>query len=184
MNGGIIVGHVYDCGVPVENAQVCLSWLRGGGEPITIYSADADSDLDRARTLARGLGSDMPPPVTNLFTFTDRAGLFALEFQWWGGHIEAVDAPRAMLMVLTEERTTTRITARMRGHFPAHIAPAVSMSQVSAGLITNPTSGADLLGVAVEVWMILREIELPPIFVASPSADMLALIGDAEIYLH
>lgn len=186
MNAGHILGIVRQSGQPVEGAIIGLDWVRGGGEQLTVYGPDADGTADRLRSLRRGVSTEMPPPAVNLNTTTTSGGAFALSFQWSGTDLGiAVDAPRCQIFVIIEEHTATRWTMRLRGRYRVNMMPAVSLSQVSSGLIPNPTQTADQIGMGVDFYTVLRQIRRPMIglTVAAPSADMYALIGGVEISL-
>lgn len=170
----------------MAGAIVGLDWVRGGGEQLTLYPADADSAADRLRSVRRGLSTEMPAPLVNLHTLTTASGAFALSFQWFGGDLgTAMDAPRCQVFVLEEERSRTVVTARLRGRFIARMVRAVSLSQVSAGLIPNPAELADQIGMGVDIYTVLREIRRPMIglTIAPPSPDAYALIAGYEINL-
>ncbi|APR77092.1 Hypothetical protein A7982_02439 [Minicystis rosea] len=186
MNAGHILGMVRHAGRPVADALIGLDWVRGGNGPLTLYGPDADSTSDRLRSLRRGLSTETAPPAVNLNTTTSSGGAFILSFQWWGGDIGvAIDALRCQIFVLVEERTATRVTMRLRGRYTRPMITSVSLSQVSSGLISNPTQLGDQIGMGVDVYTVLREIRRPMIglTVAPPSPDMYALLAGFEINL-
>jgi hypothetical protein len=186
MNSGYILGIVRETGRPVAGALIGLDWIRGGENQLITYSPDADSTMDRLRSMRRGFGSDMPPPAGNLHTQTNSDGAFLLSFQWWGGQIgTAIDALRCQIFVLIEERTGQTVTMRNRGRFRAPMITTVSLSQVSSGLIPNPTQAADRLAMGVDFYTVLRGIRRPMIglTIAPPSPDMYALVAGFRINL-
>lgn len=186
VNAGHILGVVREAGRPVEGALIGLDWVRGGGDILPLYSSDADGMSDRVRSVRRGLSEEMPTPTMNLHTSTTSGGAFALSFQWFGGDVaSAMDSPLCQIFVLIEERSGARVTMRNRGRFQTHMVRAVSLSQVSGGLIANPTQLGDQLGMGADIAMVLAEIRKPMIglTVAAPSADMYALLAGFEINL-
>lgn len=186
MNKGYIFGVVYESGRPVNNAIIGLDWIRGGEGPLQIYSPDADGTLDRLRALSRGLSTGMPPPLQNLNTNTDANGIFVMPFQWSGTDLgTAADNLFCQVFVLIEETSQTTVTMRLRGRFRNRMRMAVSLNQVSSGLIPDPTNPADLLGMGANLYAVIRQIRVPMIglTVAAPSADMYSLIAGYRIAL-
>lgn len=186
MNSGYIIGIIRNGGRPIEGALIGLDWVRGGGQHLNIYSADADSPADRLGSVRRGLTTDMPSPLVNLNAQTDANGVFCLAFQWSGTDLgTAMDHPVCQIFVLVEERGSDRITMRLRGRYQASMIRAVSLSQVSSGLIPNPSQGTDLIGMGVDFHTVVRGIRRPMIglTVVRPSADFYSLLAGYRITL-
>jgi hypothetical protein len=186
MNSGYILGIVRRGGRGLANAVVGFDWIMGGGERLNIYSSDADSPSDRLRSIRRGLTTDMPSPLVNLSTTTNSDGAFVLSFQWSGTDLgTAMDSPRSQIFVLTEEMTPGMVTMHLQGRYRANMIRSVSLSQVSSGLIPNPTQLGDAIGIGVDIHTVLRSIRRPMIglTIAPPSPDMYALISGYSINL-
>lgn len=186
MNSGYILGIVRQAGRPLQGALVGLDWVRGGGLSLPVYSSDADSMSDRLNSLRRGLSTEMPPPLQNLWTETNSDGAFTLSFQWSGTDLgTAIDNPQCQVFVLVEERRANAVTMRLRGRYQTRMITSVSLSQVSSGLIPNPTQIGDQIGIGVDIVTILRSIRRPMIglTIAPPSPDMYALVAGYRINL-
>ncbi|MCU0728230.1 MAG: hypothetical protein MUE73_20980, partial [Planctomycetes bacterium] len=104
MNGGLIAGRVCRGGRPIENALVGLDWVRAGDRPLALYPSNADGTMDRLRSVARGVTTDLPRPLVNVHTDTDSGGFFRISFQWSGTDLgAAIDNPNFQVFVLEEE---------------------------------------------------------------------------------
>lgn len=186
MNPGYILGIVRQANRPVQGALVGLDWVRAGDQLLPIYRSDADSMADRFRSLSRGLSTEMPPPLQNLWTQTNSDGAFVLAFQWSGTDIGiAVDNVRCQIFVLVEERRPVGVAMALKGRYQTRMITTVSLGQVSSGLISNPTQIGDQIGIGVDIMTILRGIRLPMIgrTIAPPSPDMYALLAGYRINL-
>ncbi|MGI8638814.1 MAG: hypothetical protein ACR2MG_02525 [Pyrinomonadaceae bacterium] len=179
MNLGLIIGVVRQAGRPLSNAVVGLAWVRGGGQTLPLYDANADSPTDRLRSQSRrGVTTTaMPPPLGShvpLAVNTDNHGVFALSFQWSGTDLGiAMDNPQCQLYVTD---WTNPIHARNYSGFTERMVRLVSLSQTMSGLIANPTQVFDQLGVGADILASgMPRGMLGRIRLGAPSPDMYAL---------
>lgn len=177
MNQGHIIGLVRRDGRPVEGALVGLDWIRGGEGALTIYSTSADSAADRYRSLGRGLSTEIPPPLVNLYTTTTENGAFAMSFQWFDGDLGlASDALTCQIFVNIEERTPTYVISRTQGpHRRARMYIMASFGNAANGLIAPPPADVgSLIGLGTEIYKIIREIRTPMLgFTVAPLSTQL-----------
>ena len=184
MNGGLIAGRVRRAGRPLENLLVGLDWVRTGEGILPIYSSNADSTMDRLRSIGRGVSSDQPPRLVNLNATTNSGGFFSMSFQWSGTDLGmAVDNPNYQVFVLEEEVSGSVLTMRLRGRFHSRMAVHVNLRQIANGLIPDPTQIADGIGMGADAYQILRGIRLPRMAftIVGPSPDFYGLLGVIEI---
>jgi hypothetical protein len=186
MNGGNILGIVRQSGRPLQDAIVGLDWIRGGGQRLNFYSADADGFTDRIGMLRR-VTPLLPTPLATVSTATDEIGVFVLSFQWSGTDLGiAMSNPQCQIYVLVDEPIGNgRMVQRLRGRYITNMIRSVSVSQASGGLIANPTQLGDQLGIGADIHTILRRVRVPMIgrTVASASPDMYALLAGYRINL-
>jgi hypothetical protein len=178
INSGYILGIVRQAGRPLSGAFVCLDRVALGEHILPTYSADAD---------ITGSWHDihMPQPM-NPRAQTNSDGAFMVAFTW-AGHDIGTGAVGLIcqVFVLTEEATSRGVTMRMRGRFRAPMITTVSLSQVSGGLIPNPTQIGDRIGMGVDIHTVLRGFRRPMIglTIAPPSGNAYALVAGFRINL-
>ena len=187
MNGGLIFGTVTRGGSGVNNVIVGLDWIRTGEGVLTIYRPDADSSADRLRSVARGMTTDQPPPLTNLWALTTESGAFCLSFQWSGTDLgAAAQNPNYQLFVLEEEAASDRVTMRLRGRFGGRLAMHVDLRQVANGAIPDPRQITDQIGMGIDAYAAIRRaVRVPRIGVTimGPSPDFYGPLGVQSISL-
>ncbi|HEY1340765.1 MAG TPA: hypothetical protein VGF59_24805 [Bryobacteraceae bacterium] len=178
MNRGLIAGLVYVNGSPATNVLVGLDGvgIMTGQGMLPIYSTDADGAMDRLRSVSRGLSSEMPAPLQNLWAETQSNGGFALGFQWSGTDLgSAIDRPSYSIYALQQQGDTMRLLGRRRAPMAVH----VDLRAIANGLIPDPTQLTDQIGMVTDVITALRQIRLPRMgfTIMGPSGDYFGLLG-------
>ena len=117
----------------------------------------------------------------NLFTETGSDGSFVLNFGWDAldlGNVQSV--PPVCHLNIGDPRTTGATVVSY--HFSRRhrtLSRAVSLGAIANGTIPNPASVPDCVGMAMDVYQLVRGIRLPMIgrTFMGPSAEALALLG-------
>lgn len=158
--GGLLVDSV--SGHRIPEALVSINHIQGDTRILQLYNP-------------KGFRS------SNLFTTSQEDGVWGLPFQWSGTELGEAAGATLRLNVMRGYRDHGAMEVNRYGaprRFTLRTALVVSLRAVADGALPDPRSGTNLVGMAVDAYMVVRKINLPRLpALGRPSPEYYAMFG-------